>query len=865
MGTFILRPTADYPGSGVGWVASAGSMFSCVSDQSDATWIRNNTSPNLSQGFDFADNSGSLPTGAQITNVAMWMRARQSPVDSTSQIGMRMRQHSFAQFYEGITRLPGGTAIRDYQMGAYGRAPNGRPWNMGELNNTFITVGQNSTTSDKHRIYEIWLVVTYNERPVVTVTAPTGLLITQTPEHTWDVVDPEGNAIGNTRLRVFTDAVATGVNFNPDSSPFVYEAVIPGDVRSHITTTPIPPGTYRTYVRVADAPGAVSAWAGSAAAYTIQAQKPGTPVVVSATPDDATGSVTLVIQDTSNLMSAMQSSAQEASEPVDVTPINSTVTRNTSVGSDDTNSYQIQATANGSTGLLFPFNRVPPSKELTVRTKVRTAATSRTMTLRVTWYDSAWASISNNTTSASDQVGIWVNLVITTTTPANATWAKVEVFSNTAVAGEIHYVDQTGTMIRSTDWTFGGFASQNGMFGSIATVETGSSLLVAGANTTRTAVASSGTGAQGQWMHRLTATGAGSITASTPQVNIADLWNIGPGSISVMTQARYLITGGAYILNGTATIISPPRLTLNFYDASGTTIIFSVTAAGNIYNTLNWIQSTVTADISEFVSREFAQVDLQFTFDNLGAGEFVNIDMVGLNPGTDTLWRMSSQRSQRPFWVVPQIEYSDDGGTTWAWVAGHRTYEWPLYDQVTREATFVDDTLVSGVARQYRVYTYAFGREDGIFASDPSLVTAALTVNPGGGGVNGSWQLKDVGDPSANLTLPVRYMREFPTQQLQSVGVFQPLGRPRPVVITDGFKGDVLTLPLILNKIGLDALKALIVDNPRTLWLQSPFVGYGWWVRPSGELTKNILMAVDCTGNQGVLVDLPLIEVDSPE
>lgn len=99
------------------------------------------------------------------------------------------------------------------------------------------------------------------------------------------------------------------------------------------------------------------------------------------------------------------------------------------------------------------------------------------------------------------------------------------------------------------------------------------------------------------------------------------------------------------------------------------------------------------------------------------------------------------------------------------------------------------------------------------------------------------WWLKDPKDSSVNRVVNVA---EWTPKRSEKSNVFTPLGRTRPVVVSDGFLGTdgALTLEAI-DKAEWDGVKAL-VERSATLLLQSPW-GDNHYVRLLGDRQYSIV------------------------
>lgn len=134
-----------------------------------------------------------------------------------------------------------------------------------------------------------------------------------------------------------------------------------------------------------------------------------------------------------------------------------------------------------------------------------------------------------------------------------------------------------------------------------------------------------------------------------------------------------------------------------------------------------------------------------------------------------------------------------------------------------------------------------------------SSYTATQSVTP----ANADWWLKDPLDPSVNAAVGVT---SWAPKVSESTGVFGPLGRSRPVVVSDGLNGEDGTLTLeAINAAEWLAIQAL-TERPKTLLLQSPW-GDNHYIRIIGERTIAVEMSVAFPIRT---VSINYVEVDIP-
>ena len=150
-----------------------------------------------------------------------------------------------------------------------------------------------------------------------------------------------------------------------------------------------------------------------------------------------------------------------------------------------------------------------------------------------------------------------------------------------------------------------------------------------------------------------------------------------------------------------------------------------------------------------------------------------------------------------------------------------------LYDQLTGLVTYVDQTLRPLASRKYRAKTISYGLEGDVFASNYGAESDEISLTAD------EWWLKDPTDPDSALQIKVK-SEAFGVTTASTAAVFQPLGADRPVVLTEGYKGDTFTITVICDRLEYAAIREML-NRRKTLFLQSN-LDNAWWVRPIGDI-----------------------------
>lgn len=240
-----LRP--DGTTSSTWTVTGAGSAHAALSDNSDASYL---SATGTKTGL-FTVGDLSLPAGAIIAALAARVRSALgsgTPAfvgsnialgDGTSLNGPQQTTVTWATpTTVTVTRASRGgisdAAVDGASLSLFGGGQGGGP----EL-----------------RIYELYLDVTYVERPTLTADAPSGTITTTNiPPISWTgTFDSDGGAQTYFQVKLFTDAEYLATGFDPEltASTVGTSGIAAGADSSWQPTATLPDDTYRAYVRVA--------------------------------------------------------------------------------------------------------------------------------------------------------------------------------------------------------------------------------------------------------------------------------------------------------------------------------------------------------------------------------------------------------------------------------------------------------------------------------------------------------------------------------------------------------------------------------------------------------------------------------------
>jgi hypothetical protein len=269
--------------------------------------------------------------------------------------------------------------------------------------------------------------------------------------------------------------------------------------------------------------------------------------------------------------------------------------------------------------------------------------------------------------------------------------------------------------------------------------------------------------------------------------------------------------------------------------ARGNQPITESTATGAIFNGAVWTKSWASFDIPAGTTRLRPVLSSM----DRAVSDTVQFDRVGIilgAPGAGQIpaWRNGTARPEHPVWSIPIIQYSDDTGIgfeSWKDLPGQKIIP-PEYRSDNGQLAYVDHSIVPLNIRKYRVQTISYGLRGETFSSgwgpDSNEVSFSAL----------NWWLKDLNDLSTALRMRVKW-EDITVDTANTAQVYYPMGEDFPVVLTEGYKADSLTLNIFCDRQEEALLYRLLRAN-KTLLLQSD-VDYAWWVRPVETLSVNNL------------------------
>lgn len=305
---------------------------------------------------------------------------------------------------------------------------------------------------------------------VNTITSPSAPSTTNRPDVTWTVT-LGSISIGAQQWQVKIYDLGVVASPDPDVTAAQHESGIQfSSVFTWSLVTEgisLPNGSYRVYVRVASATldGGWSAW--TLKNFTVAAGAFLNPPGLTASSQPTNGRVLLTVQGHENMLpkddsdieagvgqwtgdsstTASQSSAQKKSGTNSLRLLRNTTT-GTAGASRTTGTSGVPVTVGVSYVALASF---------------RAGTTGRSCTVIIEWYTSGGSLVTTSTsTPVSDTNAGFTDATLTATAPATAAFARLRVAVASAVATEVHYVDELGIFPAGlTAWSMGGLTPGN--------------------------------------------------------------------------------------------------------------------------------------------------------------------------------------------------------------------------------------------------------------------------------------------------------------------------------------------------------------------------------------------------------------------
>lgn len=301
---------------------------------------------------------------------------------------------------------------------------------------------------------------------------------------------------------------------------------------------------------------------------------------------------------------------------------------------------------------------------------------------------------------------------------------------------------------------------------------------------------------------------------------------------------------------------------LKLYAFEGSDQISVQVAQGPQFNTSVWTDGGAQFVLPQGTTR----LQLGLSAVGLNVNDYVLFDRICLGFGTFSTYRQGTGSDAHPILDAPLVEYQEDSGLgygDWQTLVGNGGTPWS-YDADTGLCTIVDQTPTPLAARRYRARTQSYGLAGDSFTSDYGPVSDEVTLFPT------DWWIKDMTTPEMSMKIKL-YMDPDTAGTSGALNVvlaessqsFLTLGNPKPIVVSDGYKGD--TIPVVIQCRSQEFAQLIaLFEQHHTLFLQSN-IDKAWWVRPFGQITSAVQPTADLSIDPLRFVAVTFLEVEPPE
>lgn len=802
--TSTLLPNALWSSSGVFPATGGASLAAVLSDASDASFTKKTTGLAFDQ-IGMALQTATIASTAVIQSVQFTVRHSRPNAASAIWVQLAIGGTVPGSFiWKGnVVQLPGVHATYNYVSPAYDAGT--RAWTQSDIDNLVVIVVDKSSIANACTIFEISALVTTNDRPVVTVTAPTGTISdTSTPLVSWTYTDTEGDLQVYYKVRIYSSGVYSGAGFDPELSANQSSANITGfgqDTGAYPQPSLNGAGTYRAYVQIGMYNGPYLIWSDWAfSSFTFAVSPPALPDLSGAwIPGSAavslkfSGHTNMLATDDADFVTTVGNWVADA---------NCSVTRSTTQAMNGVASLRLSSTAAGTMSAALANTTagrepVNPLQSYTATASFRAGATGRVCRVGIRWLNSATATIQTDysTTITSTTAG-WTTASYLFLPPSTAAYALVVVeVQSTAGAAELHYADEIAIYPGSA----AGFVNL-APNPSVEVDLTGWSNFFSDPNVTITQDATHA-------FHGTKAVKA-SVTGSASQVNF------GANVYGLVIGQTY--TASVYVWNDATHPVPSINITIPFV-VTGTS---TSTTGSWVRLSVTWV-ATATSVFPVVQGAGGVASPMIFWADALQVEAGSTATTFSVATGA---WTPGGYTG-----MTALIERSDDGGTTWTSVYGA-----PFTLDATTETYQILDYEASrgsvsvGGTPLYRAKAIAMNTANGLtISSDYTTPATVATVN------DGQWWLKSLVNPALNMS-KVRVKENVPYQTPEELGIFYPLGQKTAVVVHGDLHGENGSLQVITRGPTERSALDLLVARQDTLFLQDQ-QGYGKRIQWTGR------------------------------
>lgn len=298
MAIVTIRPDANVSGANLYTpTGGAGSVWSNLQDNSDASFIRKDNSITTSADVIFSLGNNTILATERVKRVRLRVRAKTDSTNGKINCYLGTRVNSANYFHSGYAIRGQYSSITDFTGPWFTQSPDGQSWEQTRINGIRGKITEFRDTTDRAFIYEFYVDIDKSSQGSVTVSAPTGTVSsTASPDVTWSYSDPDAETQAYYQVKIFTAAQYGAGGFSADTSTATWDS---GQVGSTDVSVPVGTlllnGTYRAYVRAAKIINNTpfwSAWAFST--FTVNLAPPPTPTLT-ASWSAVTGATTLFV------------------------------------------------------------------------------------------------------------------------------------------------------------------------------------------------------------------------------------------------------------------------------------------------------------------------------------------------------------------------------------------------------------------------------------------------------------------------------------------------------------------------------------------------------------------------------------------
>jgi hypothetical protein len=232
----------------------SGTVNAALSDSSDTTYIIKQNAV-LGQADAILD-FGTLSLTSSQTIKQVRLRARCSTPTTSGKInvylGARLSNQNY--FFSGLAITGQYSSATTFTGPYYNSAPDGTSWTQTAINNLRAKVSEYKDTTDRGKIYELYIDVDVATKPTLTIQAPSGSITsTTTPDVSWTFADTTDNGTqAYYQVKVFTANQYSASGFNPTTSTGVYDSgQVASSDQNAVVGSLLTSGSYRCYIRVA--------------------------------------------------------------------------------------------------------------------------------------------------------------------------------------------------------------------------------------------------------------------------------------------------------------------------------------------------------------------------------------------------------------------------------------------------------------------------------------------------------------------------------------------------------------------------------------------------------------------------------------